>query len=161
MKKLIYILPTLALAFTAVSANAAIGLTPTRTVENAPDVAVTCTGYFGTWNNSTKAQGDTGSCPGTFTAVTGNWIVLESAADQTSATFYEVTPTDTDYITITPDFSSGTAANTMTSGGFTGFMTGISAFLVSQLPVVLGVLAALIGLGFLIRRTMRWIGRKA
>jgi uncharacterized membrane protein YdjX (TVP38/TMEM64 family) len=44
---------------------------------------------------------------------------------------------------------------------FTTFVGDIGSILTSNLPLVLGVLAALIGLGFLITRVKKWIGKKA
>lgn len=44
---------------------------------------------------------------------------------------------------------------------FTTFVGDIGSILTDNLPLVLGILAALIGLGFLLSRAKRWIGRKA
>ena len=42
-----------------------------------------------------------------------------------------------------------------------GLVSGIGIFITDNLPAVLGVLAALIGLGFLVRHVRKWIGKKA
>jgi len=43
---------------------------------------------------------------------------------------------------------------------FTGFIGDVGAVLTDNLPLVVGILAALIGLGLLVRYTKRWVGRK-
>lgn len=49
---------------------------------------------------------------------------------------------------------------TTTGTIFTGLTTTLGTVLSDNLPVVVGILAALIGLGILIRYVKRWIGRK-
>lgn len=44
---------------------------------------------------------------------------------------------------------------------FTSFMTDITSILTTNLSKILLVVAALIGLGFLIVRVKKWIGKKA
>jgi len=44
---------------------------------------------------------------------------------------------------------------------FTTFVGDVGSILTDNLPLVVGILAALIGLGFLIARVKKWIGRKA
>lgn len=44
---------------------------------------------------------------------------------------------------------------------FTTFVGDVGSILTDNLPLVLGILAALIGLGFLIGRVKKWIGKKA
>jgi hypothetical protein len=50
---------------------------------------------------------------------------------------------------------------TTTATVFSGFLTEVSSVLTTNLPIVLGVVGALIGLGIVIRFVKRHIGRKA
>jgi len=43
---------------------------------------------------------------------------------------------------------------------FAGLTTAIGTILTDNLPLVVAILAALIGLGILVRYVKRWIGRK-
>jgi len=49
-----------------------------------------------------------------------------------------------------------TTANVATI--FSGFTTNISDILVANLPLVVAIMAGLIGLGILVRYVVRWIG---
>jgi len=51
--------------------------------------------------------------------------------------------------------------NASTTGTiFEGLTTSIGTSLADNLPLVVGILAALIGLGILVRYVKRWIGKK-
>lgn len=49
---------------------------------------------------------------------------------------------------------------TTTTSVFSTLTTTLSTVLTDNLPVILGIFAALVGLGILIRYAKRWIGRK-
>lgn len=72
-----------------------------------------------------------------------------------------LTPTQTSVLQVTPDYTTGTVASDISGSNFDDFLQSIGQFLVAWLPSALAVLAALIGLGFLITRVKRWIGKKA
>lgn len=159
----------LAFAFMFVSvgiANAAVTAVPSPSIVD-QEFTVTCTdtNFYQAFNvsNYTNAFGgacDSGGAADSHTAP-GNYVVIEMASNETdylAALQAEVARTT---IQITPNWSDPNVAGTITGSSFTGFLAGIGDFLVTQLPAILVVLAALIGLGFLLVRVRRWIGSKA
>jgi len=162
MKKLYGILAALALMVVALPSNAAITFDKASPQPTNNEVTVSCTGYFGVYRSTTKQEINTGTCNNALDADTpGTYTVLESATSQEGDGYYAVTSTDSESYQVTPDFSGSTTYGSITNASFTDFLAGIGDYLTENLPLVLAVLAALIGLGFLIRRVMRWIGRKA
>jgi len=101
--------------------------------------------------------------------IVGNFIVKEFESDPATITLANANA-HADYVAtltgsyqVQPDFSSETSSGLLVGAGgsVTSMVAGIGAFLVTNLPVILAVLAALIGLGFLIRRVKMWIGKRA
>jgi len=71
------------------------------------------------------------------------------------------TPLFTAVMKLTPDFTDSDVGSSITGSSFTDFLARLGAFMVAKLPLILAVLAALIGLGFLLTRVRRWIGKRA
>lgn len=169
MKKTIAIF-ALALMSFASTASAALVISPARIQQNEPIDSINCTSdddYYGIYS-STGAYQTAGECDAAdyqASLAPGVYTVVVTDADQSGGEFlYEVDPTDRVEVAtfqVVPNFADPTAVPAITEGAFTGFLSGIGAFLVANLPAILATLAALIGLGFLITRVRRWIGKKA
>jgi len=164
MKKLYFALALFAAVLMATPTQAAMVITPDRTTMY-DTVNINCTSdtdYYGIYRSTTKEQVVEGECDGNNVDVgaVGTFIVGASVADQEGQSYYDLTFTETANVQVDPNFSTGDST-VMMNAPFSNFLTAIGTFLTTNLPAVLTVLAALIGLGFLIRRVKRWIGKKA
>lgn len=166
--KLSTALATLALAISPVIAHAAVVVTPSRGTTQAV-YDINCANdahYYSIYNNSTLVQEDAGECDATDLAgiSVGTYKVAVSASDLGGVDYEQATIVEETTFQITPDYSGssgGTASAQITGNAATGYVADIGGWLVAQLPTVLGVLGALIGLGFLLTRVRRWIGKRA
>jgi len=146
-------------------ASAALVVTP-ATGSTVTEIDVNCTDdahYYGFYHAGSNKQVTEGECDATNITVSepGNYNLAVTVADQTGVDYTNLTVAETTVVQITPNFAAAGAPTAITASGYTNFLTGIADFLTAQLPAVLVVLASLIGLGFLIRRVRRWIGKKA
>jgi hypothetical protein len=161
MKKFLFGLTVFGLAVVfAFPVSAAVTVSADRVIDG-QEVTPTCTGFYGFYDASSLKQGVLGACGTPASPGLGVWKVVETAADQTGKAYVELTVTSSTDVQVTPDFSDPDVANSVTGSAATGLVTGIGSFLVSQLPALLTVLACLIGLGFLLVRVRRWIGKRA
>jgi hypothetical protein len=164
MKRILIAIPILSLTLVASTAFAAFDVTPTRAYDG-QNITVTCGNaahYYGIYDASTQKQKFTEICttPTPTGVAVGVYKVVESVAAQTDDYLFDVTPTNTGSVQVVPNFA-GNGMIDATGETTGGFVNNIGAFLTAYLPSVLAVLAALIGLGFLITRVKRWIGKKA
>lgn len=162
------ILAALALVVVASPVSANITLSDSKVIAG-QEFTVTCAssaGYYSVFRNSTFENITSGTCTDSPVdenlSDVGNFVIMELDSNETVyVNALAATVSDTETVQVTPDFSDPDVSQTVTAGSFTGFLGGIGSFLVAQLPAVLATLAALIGLGFLLTRVRRWIGKKA
>lgn len=168
MKKLLLGLSVLSLIVFAVPVSA-MTVTPSRVVvDQTFDVdCVADTDFYSIFNNSTYEFVQTGECDATdlFISVPGNYIIAATTSSVNSDDRYvDVVWSEQSTIQVVPDFTTtaGESISTQVTGSaWTNFLAGIGDFLVANLPGILAFVAALIGLGFLLVRVKRWIGRRA
>jgi len=176
-KKLIKPVVLLAAVFVVVSAipaaKAAITYDPTAgRVVLGDSIGIACSaGHFvsvfqvGTLNQLVAAADCDPSYDATGVIVQpGTYYAVETSTNVNDT--YGNTVNDADYVgqstfQVVPDFASTSAPQDITGSAADGLVSGVGDFLVSKLAAVLAVLAALIGLGFLLSKVRHWISRKA
>jgi len=161
------------LTFSALPAFAAIVGTPGLSVPSGASSLLSCGSgnFLSIYQSSTGAPvGEALSCTsgigrnlGTFGI--GTYVAVEDSANNVWGNLYNALASATNVSSVhaqtTPDFGSASVSSDITGSSFTDFLASIGDFMVTYLPAILTVLAALIGLGFLLTRVRRWIGKRA
>jgi len=170
MKKLSFKLAIASLVvfgtISALPAFAALVVTPSRIVSAIQDFSVNCTDdadFFGIYNNSSKVYISGGECDGDDQSLEdpGTYNVLVSDTDISSIGYYSVTVVEQANIQVVPDFTSDEVSTDILGSSSDDLVTGVGTFLLSKLPTIIALLGALIGLGFLLARVRKWIGKRA
>lgn len=168
MKKLSIIAVIFAIAVVAYPAQANVTLSDERVISG-QDFTVTCAssaGYYAVFQNSSNKLVTTGSCTDSPVdenlSDVGNFKIME--VDATVASYQEAlaaTISDTKVVQVIPDFADADAASTISGTSYADFWNGWTAYATANWQLLFTGLAALIGLGFLIRSVKKHVGRRA
>lgn len=165
-----YVLPAMAAMLFLFGSVANAALTDTAIVAG-DNITFTCTDpddYVAAYQASSLTQVFAAECPyvkGVWDLGPGNFHLVAETTDLADVPYNDAvagTPTEVALLRANPNFTPGGGAGlSITQAPATGFVGNVGAFLTTVLPFILLVFAALIGLGFLLTRVKRWIGRRA